>query len=136
MSIAWPGAGLAVVEALDWPARRAEEPMTTARKSTDRKNAAPTSGFEAKGTRRGSGKERKPAIGHAVRKSKSKSKSEKVIALLKGPSGASLAELVDACGWQQHSVRGFLSGTVKKRKGLLLTSGVDADGVRRYRVGT
>ncbi len=38
-------------------------------------------------------------------------------------------------GWQAHSVRGFLSGTAKKRLGLTVESFREADGVRRYRIG-
>lgn len=37
-------------------------------------------------------------------------------------------------GWQAHSVRGFLSGTVRKRLGLILTAEKDGEGVRRYQV--
>jgi hypothetical protein len=44
-----------------------------------------------------------------------------------------LAELIALTGWQAHSVRGFLSGTVRTKLGLPLTSEAAADG-RRYRV--
>ena len=53
--------------------------------------------------------------------------------LLNGLDGASIAELAEATGWQPHSVRGAMSGALK-RKGLTITSEV-TDGVRRYRIG-
>ena len=43
-----------------------------------------------------------------------------------------MAELQNATGWQSHSVRGFLSGTVKTRLGLQLQSERTGKGVRRY----
>lgn len=56
------------------------------------------------------------------------------LALLSRAGGATLAELQKATGWQAHSVRGFLAGTVKKKQGLNLTSEKSGDGTRRYRI--
>ncbi len=61
-------------------------------------------------------------------------KSQSVIALLKSKRGATLAELTKATGWQEHSVRGFLAGALKKRHGLEVQSEKHGDGPRRYRV--
>lgn len=46
------------------------------------------------------------------------SKTDLVLGLLKRSGGATAEELMKATGWQPHSVRGFLSGTVRKKMGL------------------
>ncbi len=61
-------------------------------------------------------------------------KTAKLLRLLKRPGGASLAELTKATGWQAHSVRGFLSGAVKAKMRLKVTSAKREDGERAYRV--
>lgn len=66
--------------------------------------------------------------------SRGKSKKDTCIALLKRARGASLAELQKATGWQAHSVRGFLSGTVKKLPGLALVSKQTEGAARRYHI--
>jgi hypothetical protein len=63
-------------------------------------------------------------------------KRERVLTMLSQPEGASIAEMMQATDWQQHSVRGFLAGTVKKKLGFSLTSLKPNDGVRRYRIET
>lgn len=70
----------------------------------------------------------------AVASSPLLSKTAACLALLQQDGGASLTELMSATGWQAHSVRGFLSGTVKKKLGLRLTSSSDGDDIRRYRI--
>ncbi len=62
------------------------------------------------------------------------SKQDNVLVLLRRPEGASLDALVKATGWQQHSVRGFLAGTVRKKLKLPLVS-EKIDGIRTYRIG-
>ena len=61
-------------------------------------------------------------------------KIERCLELLIAPDGATIDELQATTGWQAHSVRGFLAGTVKKKLGLILDSKKADDGVRRYRV--
>jgi hypothetical protein len=41
-------------------------------------------------------------------------KQECMLTLLSQPEGASIAEMMQATGWQQHSMRGFLAGTVRR----------------------
>ena len=66
--------------------------------------------------------------------SEQSSKGQQVVKLLIRTNGASIEDLMKATGWQQHSVRGFLSGTVKKKLGHDLISEPDKNGVRRYRI--
>ena len=49
---------------------------------------------------------------------KSGSKATTIIALLRRENGATLEEMMDATGWQKHSVRGFMAGALKKQHGL------------------
>jgi predicted transcriptional regulator len=59
-------------------------------------------------------------------------KAEKILNLLQRNTGATLAELAKATGWQRHSVRGFMSGTLKKKHGLEIKSSKEANKDRRY----
>jgi hypothetical protein len=61
-------------------------------------------------------------------------KTELVLKQLRSKRGATAASLMEATGWQAHSVRGFLSGTVRKKLRLNLNSEVGKDGQRRYRL--
>jgi hypothetical protein len=60
-------------------------------------------------------------------------KQSHVIAMLQSPAGATIAAMMKATGWQQHSVRGFLAGVVRKRLKLKLGS-KKVDGERVYRI--
>jgi hypothetical protein len=60
------------------------------------------------------------------------SKTEKVLDLLSRPGGATTTELIKATGWQPHSVRGFLSGTLGKKMKRTVTSTKGKDGERTY----
>ena len=62
------------------------------------------------------------------------SKASAILDLLKRKDGATLDELMIATGWQAHSMRGFLSGTIRKKMGLDVTSTKGEDGVRSYSV--
>ncbi len=57
-----------------------------------------------------------------------------MIDLLKRKKGATIEEIVEATGWQAHSVRGAISGALKKKLGLMVTSEKPDDGARRYRI--
>jgi hypothetical protein len=76
---------------------------------------------------------RKAAKGKQRPKEQDGTKSERIIALLKQPEGATLKAIMAATGWQAHSVRGFISGQLTKRMGLKVKS-FKRDDERVYRV--
>jgi hypothetical protein len=75
-------------------------------------------------------------LSHNERKSeqgKSGSKQSHVIAMLRSPAGATIDAMMKATGWQQHSVRGFLAGVVRKHLNLKLSS-EKVNGNRIYKI--
>lgn len=61
-------------------------------------------------------------------------KQAALIAMLRAPEGATLDEIVAALGWQKHTARGAMSGALKKRLGLTITSEQEPERGRVYRV--
>jgi Protein of unknown function (DUF3489) len=64
---------------------------------------------------------------------RSNTKHARIIALLRAPAGTTIASIMAATEWQQHSVRGFLAGVVRKKLGLNLVSELTDRG-RTYRI--
>jgi len=83
--------------------------------------------------------EKRPRSVHQASKAKPRAtgrrgtKSERVLALLRQPGGATLKALMRATAWQAHSVRGFLSGQVNKKMKLKVKS-FERDGERVYAI--
>jgi hypothetical protein len=99
-------------------------------KSTSKK--APAAKLAAK-------KEAKPASKKAAKVNEAKvprefSKKAIVLDLLRRPKGATMAEIAKATDWQNHSIRGFISGNLTKKMGLSVESTKNEAGDRVYRV--
>ena len=60
-------------------------------------------------------------------------KNAQVVAMLRDRAGTTIAAIMTATGWQQHSVRGFLAGVIRKKLGLNLVS-EPREGGRVYRI--
>lgn len=74
-----------------------------------------------------------PAKNEATKKNDAGSKQSRVIAMLQSPAGATITAMMKATDWQQHSVRGFLAGVVRKKLKLNVVS-EKVDGTRVYRI--
>ena len=61
-------------------------------------------------------------------------KAAVMIELLTSKQGTTIAEMMEATGWQAHSVRGFLAGSLRKRHGLATASQKSEGEPRRYRL--
>jgi hypothetical protein len=64
---------------------------------------------------------------------RSDTKRARIIAMLRTPAGATIAAIMNATDWQQHSVRGFLAGVVRRKLGLNLVSEATDEG-QIYRI--
>jgi hypothetical protein len=131
----WPGSRLVEI----WnslPGMERVERFTSRQVAATRiwrviQNLQPTTGArrrqvatkEAKATNKAS---RRPA-------GQQNTKTAKVIALLQQPGGTTLQAIMRATSWQTHSVRGFISGQLKKKFGLKVRS-FERDGERVYSI--
>jgi hypothetical protein len=106
----------------------------------------PTASITSRGSKRSAGPRHKAGRAKAASAPKSTakktspavpradSKQALLVDLLRRKEGATIAEAVKATGWQPHSVRGAISGTLKKKLGLAVTSAKVEDRGRVYRI--
>ncbi len=113
----------------------AANPKKKANAGARRANVAPAKGRSGKKASPGkkAPKSAKKAKG-AKPTARDGSKAAKVLDLLKRSGGVTGSELMKVTGWQSHSVRGFLSGTVGKKMGLTVVSTKGEDGERSYSI--
>ena len=109
------------------PAPKAKKTAKTTAKPAAAKKEAPASKKAPKAA--------KPASTKESGTLRPESKGAKVLDLISRPKGASLAEIMKATGWQAHSVRGFISGTLGKKLGIKVNSAKREDGERIYSLG-
>jgi hypothetical protein len=89
---------------------------------------------KAKSAKKASSPKKAPKGQKKAKSARDGSKTAKVLDLLKRPGGVTSKELMKATGWQPHSVRGFLSGTISKKMGLAVMSTKTEEGDRTYSV--
>src|SRR6186713_2733929 len=97
---------------------------TTPKKAKNKKAAKATKPAKAK----------KATKAPKAKSTRSGSKAEKVLDLMRRKEGATLAEIAKATDWQNHSIRGFVSGHVTKKLGLTVESIKSEVGERTYRI--
>ena len=107
-----------------------------AKKAAAKKDAKPASRPAAKKDAKPASKKASKAAAPKPEKSQPREGSKKqiVLDLLRRKDGATMAEIAKATGWQNHSIRGFVSGTLTKKMDLPVSSLKDEKGERRYKI--
>ena len=113
------------------PAAEASKPTPKATSAKRARTVAPKKGKSGK---KATPAKKAPKGATKAKAARDGSKAGEVLDLLKRPDGATAKELMKATGWQPHSIRGFLSGTVSKKMGLVVVSTKGEDGERTYSI--
>ena len=113
-----------------------EVPTHTSAPSLQRRPKATHKGIKAKAPKRQTRRKSAVRSRGRIKPAAAKTKQQVCLDLLNSPEGATVEELQAATGWQQHSVRGFLAGAVKKKLGLTLLSEKPDAGPRHYRIAS
>ena len=133
----WPGARLVEIwnslPGVEPVERFTSRPVAVTRIWKAIQRLQPSAGAQRRRVAPKKGKVRNKASRRSRPAARENSKTAQVIALLQQPEGATLQALVRATGWQTHSVRGFVSGQLKKKLGLKVRSS-KRDGERVYSI--
>ena len=116
------------------PAAETAQTPKPAKKARASARAAHVAPSKAKAAKKASPAKKAPKSHKKVVTARDGSKKAEILALLRQPKGATLAEIMKATGWLAHSVRGFISGTLGKKMGLTVESVKREDGERVYSI--
>ena len=101
------------------------------------KKAAPTKEAKHAASKHAAKQAPKPAVKKAPKpatEAREGSKKATILELMRRPKGATLTEIAKATHWQNHSIRGFISGTLNKKMSLTVESSQNEAGLRTYRI--
>ena len=113
-------------------AKRRTPSHSSSRKTAKQNNpAAQTTPHKLAKPKRGTPPQPHPSS--AKQTERTETKQGRILAMLRAPGGVTINAMMRATGWQQHSVRGFLAGVVRKRLGFNLVSAA-TEGGRLYRI--
>ncbi len=112
----------------------ASEKPKTGKKANAGKRARNVVSKNAKAGKKATLAKKAPKSGEKAAGARDGSKTATILEMLKRPEGATSRELLKATGWQPHSLRGFISGTLGKKMGLTVESAKAEDGERTYSV--
>lgn len=117
--------------------RKPSPPSPPSSKYSSAKSPAAKQPRAATGQRSRAAASAKPPVKKAkaapIASTEGTSKQAQLIALLRSAAGASMADMMALTGWQSHTVRGMLSGALRKRLGLNVQC-QRVDGVHQYRI--
>ena len=116
------------------PAPAPEGKPKGTKKATRAPQGAKVAKKKGKSAKKATAAKKAPKAAKKAKSVREGSKTNQVLELLKRPGGATAKELMKVTGWQAHSVRGFLSGTVGKKMGLTVISTKGEDGERSYSI--
>ena len=135
VTLAITDAGLATIGVEPEAAKRPKNAQKAAASKTPAKASQAATGAKKAEAATTAAPPPKAPAGATERLPREGTKQATMIAMLQRKNGATIAEIVEATGWQQHTVRGALAGALKKKLGLTIVSEkVDGRG-RVYRIG-
>ena len=115
-------------------ATAASEQPKAAKKATGAKRARNVAPKKAKAGKKATPAKKAPKSAKKGTGARDGSKTATILEMLKRSGGATAKDLLKATGWQPHSLRGFVSGTLGKKMGLTVESVKGEDGERTYSV--